>query len=161
MRRGDDPLHLDLLAVDHLRDARLEAVFDIAVVAEEHVDAVEQLLELFVAADDVRRLGPLVLHDAAAAEQAADQFERQFSRKELPTDAAVVRLSAEEWGAAIEKRVLRCGLADSLSDARRKVQQGGVRINGRKVGAGDSTGLDQAEYVLQVGKHGVVKVVRG
>jgi tyrosyl-tRNA synthetase len=99
-------------------------------------------------------------HDAAAADQAADQFERQFSRKEVPTDVPVVRLSGDEWGASLEKRVLRCGLADSLSDARRKVQQGGVRVNGQKVVMGDTAGLDQPEYVLQVGKHGVVKVVR-
>jgi len=97
-------------------------------------------------------------HGAGDAEQAADRFERQFSRKEVPADAAVIRLSAEEWTAPIEKRVFRCGLADSLSDARRKVQQGGVRVNGQKVGLGDATGLEQAEYVLQVGKQGVVKV---
>jgi tyrosyl-tRNA synthetase len=100
-------------------------------------------------------------HAAADAAGAADRFERQFSRKELPADAEVLELSADEWVAPLEKRVLRCGLAESLSDARRKIQQGGVRINGQKVGPGDSTGLDGAEYVLQVGKHGVIKVRKG
>ena len=99
-------------------------------------------------------------HGEEAAGQAVDAFERQFSRKELPTDLAVVALTAEEWQAALEKRVVRCGLAESLSDARRKISQGGVRINGQKVGMGDQSGLAEPEYVLQVGKLGAVKVTR-
>src|SRR3954471_12793013 len=54
-------------------------------------------------------------HAAADAVEAADRFERQFSRKELPDDAEVLELSADEWVAPLEKRVLRCGLAESLS----------------------------------------------
>ena len=99
-------------------------------------------------------------HDEEAGRGAAESFERQFSRKELPADLAVIALVPEEWSAPLEKRVLRCGLAESLSDARRKITQGGVRINGQKVGMGDSSGTAEAEYVLQVGKLGAVKVVR-
>ena len=99
-------------------------------------------------------------HDAAAADAAAAGFERQFARRELPDDARPVVLGPAEWGSAIEKRLVRCGLAESLSDARRKIQQGGVRINGQRVGLGDTAGLEAREYVLQVGKHAAVKVTR-
>jgi tyrosyl-tRNA synthetase len=99
-------------------------------------------------------------HSADAAAQAVEAFERQFSRKELPTDLAVIALDADEWAAPLEKRLVRCGLADSLSDARRKISQGGVRINGQKVTLGDLSGVDQSEYVLQAGKLGAVKVAR-
>jgi tyrosyl-tRNA synthetase len=97
-------------------------------------------------------------HGAEEAVRAAEQFERRFSQKELPTDVAVVELSDEEWDLSLEKRLVRCRLAESTSDARRKIQQGGVRINGEKVGVGSSVPSD--EYVLQAGKHTAVKVRR-
>jgi tyrosyl-tRNA synthetase len=95
-------------------------------------------------------------HGAGEAARAAEQFERRFSKKELPTDAAVVELSEEEWTAPLEKRLVRCGLADSMSDARRKILQGGVRIDGEKVAIGASLPAGRGAYVLQVGKHAAV-----
>ena len=53
-----------------------------------------------------------------------------------------------------------------MSDARRKVTQGGVRINGEKVAAdpvsaeAQSAALAAGEYLLQAGKLGVVRVKR-
>ena len=64
----------------------------------------------------------------------------------------------EEWHASLEKRLVRCGLAESMSDARRKVQQGGVRINGEKVGLGAPT--PASPYLLQVGKLAAIRVSR-
>jgi len=97
-------------------------------------------------------------HGAAAADAAVEDFERRFTRKELPIEAAVVELAEEEWQAPIEKRLVRCGLAESMSDARRKVAQGGVRINGEKVVTGAA--VPAADYLLQVGKLHAVRVVR-
>ncbi len=97
-------------------------------------------------------------HGADEAARAAEQFERRFTNKELPVDAAIVELDDDEWHASIEKRLVRCGLAESTSDARRKVQQGGVRINGEKVAVGSSA--PAADYLLQAGKHAAVNVRR-
>jgi tyrosyl-tRNA synthetase len=97
-------------------------------------------------------------HSAAEAEQAASDFDRRFSKKELPIDAEVVELSDAEWTAPLDKRLVRCGLAESSSDARRKITQGGVRINGEKVGLGSPT--PDTEYLLQAGKLAAVRVRR-
>ena len=102
-------------------------------------------------------------HGAEEAARAAEQFERRFAKKELPTDVPIVELTGDEWNAPLAKRLVRCGLADSMSDARRKIQQGGVRIDGAKAGAGsvaEFAAQDAEEYVLQVGKHAAVKVRR-
>ena len=103
-------------------------------------------------------------HGAEEADAAAAEFERRFAKKELPTDVPLVELTDEEWTASLEKRLVRCGLAESMSDARRKIQQGGVRINGQKTGLGpDQPRLPAAqsdEYVLQVGRHSAVRVRR-
>ena len=97
-------------------------------------------------------------HSHAEAVRAADEFERRFARRELPVDARVVELPAEEWDLSLEKRLVRCGLAESVSDARRKITQGGVRINGEKAQLGQAA--PEAEYLLQAGKLGAVRVVR-
>jgi tyrosyl-tRNA synthetase len=97
-------------------------------------------------------------HGAEEAARAADQFERRFTKKELPVDAATIELDDEDWSASLEKRLVRCGLAESTSDARRKIQQGGVRIDGQKAGIGSSA--PAGDYLLQAGKHAAVNVRR-
>ena len=98
-------------------------------------------------------------HDSADASRAAEDFERRFSKKELPVDAREVVLSADEWSAPLDKRLVRCGLAESSSDARRKITQGGVRINGAKVSM--TSAVPEADYLLQAGKLAAVQVKRG
>jgi tyrosyl-tRNA synthetase len=97
-------------------------------------------------------------HDAAAAAQAAADFDRRFSKKALPIDVPVVELTAGEWDSPLEKRLVRCGLAESSSDARRKIAQGGVRIDGEKVALGAAA--PAGDYLLQAGKLGAVQVRR-
>jgi tyrosyl-tRNA synthetase len=102
-------------------------------------------------------------HGADEAARAAEQFERRYTKRELPTDVPVVELSTEDWSSPLPTRLVRCGLADSMSDARRKIQQGGVRINGVKAGGAaiaEFDAQDADEYLLQVGKHAAVTVRR-
>ena len=100
-------------------------------------------------------------HGAAAAERAAEEFERRFAKKELPDDLPVVELTAAEWRVPIERMLVRCGLAESMSDARRKYLQGAVRINGLKIGSNvppDFERLEEREFTLQAGKRSAVRV---
>ena len=97
-------------------------------------------------------------HSAEEAATAVEQFDRRFAKRELPVHARVVELSDEEWGWSLEKRLVAAGLADSTSDARRKVTQGGVRINGDKVSIGSA--VPASEYLLQAGKLAAVRIIR-
>jgi tyrosyl-tRNA synthetase len=97
-------------------------------------------------------------HSAADANRAADDFERRFSRKELPSDVRIVELTEEEWSGSLERRLVLCGLAASSSEARRKIVQGGVRVDGEKAAPGSAPPV--GDYLLQAGKLGAVKVVR-
>ena len=97
-------------------------------------------------------------HSADAGAEAVAAFERRFTRGELPTDARVVELTDEEWASSLERRLVKCGLAESSSDARRKIVQGGVRIDGEKAAPGSAP--PAADYLLQAGKLGAVCVVR-
>ena len=107
---------------------------------------------------DLARLIVRDFHGQAAADLAAEEFERRFTRKEAPVDAPVIDLTEDEWTATLEKRLVRCGLAESMSDARRKIQQGGVRINGEKAALGSAP--PESDYLLQAGKLAAVTVRR-
>jgi tyrosyl-tRNA synthetase len=71
-------------------------------------------------------------HGTPAARAAEEAFARQFQAREVPTDVPRVPLPA-----GVEHRlfevVLRADLAASASEAKRLIQQGGIRLDERKV----------------------------
>ena len=101
-------------------------------------------------------------HGSEEAARAAEDFDRRFAKGELPDDLPVIEIPESEWRVPIERMLVRCGLADSMSDARRKYVQGGVRINGQKLTssnlAEDFGQLEAEEFTLQVGKRSAVRV---
>jgi tyrosyl-tRNA synthetase len=69
-------------------------------------------------------------HGAAEAGRAAAAFEARFSRGELDPDALPeVRIPLDEESIALPRLITQAGLATSASEASRKIQQGGVRID--------------------------------
>jgi tyrosyl-tRNA synthetase len=88
-------------------------------------------------------------HGAAEAQRAADEFERRFSRREVPEDVPEQPMLR---GTTIEHLLLASGFAQSGSDASRKVQQGAVRVDGEKF-THVREPVDRSEpFVLQVGR---------
>jgi tyrosyl-tRNA synthetase len=75
-------------------------------------------------------------HSAEAASQAAEEFNRVVRRKEVPADIPTVALPegvATAAGIRVDKLLAKTGLAESVSDAQRKVKAGAVEINGERV----------------------------
>jgi hypothetical protein len=88
-------------------------------------------------------------HGPAAADQAAQEFERRFTRRELPLDLPEKPMLT---GMLAEHLLLEAGFAESNSDATRKIQQGAVKVDGEKFTA-VRTPIDRREpFVLQVGR---------
>jgi tyrosyl-tRNA synthetase len=88
-------------------------------------------------------------HGADAAHAAAQDFERRFSKRQVPEG---VEERPMLRGTTIEHLLLEAGLAQSGSDASRKVQQGAVRIDGEKL-MQPRTAIDRpGPFVLQVGR---------
>jgi tyrosyl-tRNA synthetase len=104
---------------------------------------------------DLAKLIVTDFHDAAAAGAAAGSFDRQFSKRELPADAVERPMLA---GTQIEHLLLEAGLAQSGSDATRKVQQGAVRIDGEKFTQTRAPVDRRDAFLLQVGRR-VVRIV--
>ena len=73
------------------------------------------------------------LHSPGAAEEARREFERVFSARDLPTEIPEVSLPLEGNVMLLSKLLCSAGLASSNSEARRLIQQRGVKVDGRVV----------------------------
>jgi tyrosyl-tRNA synthetase len=72
-------------------------------------------------------------HGESAARAAEGAFNRQFQAREVPEEVPrVVVVLTEPRGIRTDHLVLAAGLATSASEARRVIQQGGIRIDGQR-----------------------------
>jgi len=94
-------------------------------------------------------------HGSEAADAAAAHFERVHQAREFPADMPTFTLTAP---ANIVDLLASTGLCRSRAEARRVVQQGGVKIGGIPVTTAD-TQVQPGEAVLQRGKRHFVRLV--
>ena len=92
-----------------------------------------------------------------AAQKAKDYFIKTFSQKETPADIEEFKIDKPEM--KLSEVLVESGNAKSLSDARRKIEQGGVELDGKKVKDWKIVLNSQNnDAVLKVGKFGFVKI---
>jgi tyrosyl-tRNA synthetase len=91
-------------------------------------------------------------HSVAAARAAEDEFNRIFRSKEIPAVVETRDVKAGVW--PLPQLLVETGLAESKAEARRLIEQGGVRIGGVRQGdPGIVIGIKSGEEpLLQVGK---------
>jgi len=89
------------------------------------------------------------IHSPEAAARAEEEFVRVFQRRELPTDMPEFAVPA--GGMNIVDLMVQAGVAGSKSEARRLIQQGGVRLDDATVDSVDRL-VEPREAILQVGK---------
>ena len=100
-------------------------------------------------------------HGGPAAACSAEEFSRRFQHGQPPEE-----IGSYAWAGA-EPQVWVChvlktsGLVKSTSEARRLIQQGGVRLAGERVSDAELQIPAQGEVVLQVGKRRILKIVFG
>jgi tyrosyl-tRNA synthetase len=97
-------------------------------------------------------------HGAGAAERAAGEFDRRFAKKEIDTDAlpAIAVSLGAEGSRRLANVIVDCGLATSASEAVRKIDQGGVKVDGSRL-ADSKARIDRtsSDFTLQVGRNAV------
>jgi tyrosyl-tRNA synthetase len=101
-------------------------------------------------------------HGQVASETVADEFEQRFAKKQLRVDdLPLVRLPVGDDGQVqVVKIIVDAHMASSNSEARRLINQGGVKVNGVKVADPKAT-LRAGDYLVQVGKLKAVKLSLG
>lgn len=103
---------------------------------------------------ELARLIVTDFHSAAEAARAAEEFNRVVRRKEVPADIQTVALPEgvrTDGGVHVPKLLARIGLAESVSEANRKLKAGAVEINSQKVTELVYPGGAQ-ELIIHVGK---------
>ncbi|WP_428071490.1 tyrosine--tRNA ligase [Candidatus Avelusimicrobium alvi] len=95
-------------------------------------------------------------HGEQAAAAALENFEKVFSKKELPTDMPEFK---PEAGALLSAVIFAAGAAQSKNKARGLIDQGAVRLKGEKVTADGPLSFEPGD-VLQVGKRHFFKLVK-
>ncbi len=86
------------------------------------------------------------------------EFERVFSKKNMPDDIPVVEVSWEGEKMKLAKVIAQAGVAKSNSEARRLIQQGAVEVDGTPIIDIDAELQVSGEYTLKVGKKRFVRV---
>ncbi|MEX1023532.1 MAG: tyrosine--tRNA ligase [Planctomycetota bacterium] len=99
------------------------------------------------------------VHGAAAADGARAAFDQRFRAKALPDDIPERTFRFEAEGIPLFALLAKLELATSSSDGRRKVEQGGVRLDGEVVKDPRFVVVAPAEPLLiQVGKRNFLRV---
>jgi len=97
-------------------------------------------------------------HGNEAASLAREAFDRVHRKGDLPDEMPSVRLTGDaDGGLWIAHALKRAGLAQSTSEARRILEQGGIRVDGEPVLDPDCH-LSSGTYVVQRGRRKFVRL---
>lgn len=95
-------------------------------------------------------------HSDVDAKTAKEEFERIFSKREIPDDINEYRLSAEK---SLVDIIFEAGLINSKSEIKRLIQQKAIELNGEKItDIAFKVKPDGNEFIIKVGKRKFLKV---
>jgi tyrosyl-tRNA synthetase len=91
-------------------------------------------------------------HGDAAARDAAERWEAQFSRREVPADLPERSVRGEGGALWLPKVLAEAGLVPSTTEGRRRVQQGAVEVDGQRITDVQARLVSGQRYVIKAGK---------
>jgi len=97
-------------------------------------------------------------HGEDEAKQAQEGFIKVFSKRELPEDMPTVHLDTD--GVELVELLVKLNVAESRSEAKRLIQQGGVKLDGEKITDIHAQITLDSEKILKVGKRHFFRLVR-
>ena len=95
-------------------------------------------------------------HSNEAANKAEEDFVARFVKKEIPDEIEETQISAGNYNLA--ELLVQTNLAPSKKEAKRLIEQGGVKLNGEKVSNVNAEIELKDEILLQVGKRKFLKI---
>jgi tyrosyl-tRNA synthetase len=94
-------------------------------------------------------------HGKEQSDKAEQDFVNKFQKKDLSMDVSELKVEKEN---SLVQILVENGLAESNSDAKRKIQQGGVSVDGEKIELGAEISDDWNGKILKVGKKDFRKI---
>jgi len=122
----------------------------------EEINEVEKQLKLGLNPRDAKaKLAKEIVkfyHGEKAAQKAEETFNKQFRDKKIPDDVPLVNIKCRSWN--IIDLLVITRLVSSKSEARRLVEQGGVKIDNQRLTIKDLKNLIKVKSgtIIQVGK---------
>ncbi len=96
-------------------------------------------------------------HSAAAADEAEQEFNKRFVKKEIPDDIEEMSVTAGTY--RLPDLLTTTGMAGSKGEAKRLIEQGGVKIDGEKAtNSAAEIDVSTDAILIQVGKRKFLKV---
>jgi tyrosyl-tRNA synthetase len=101
-----------------------------------------------------------IYHGREAADEAEAEFKSVFQQGSLPSEIPGYDASAVSDGGRVNllRLLTHSGLASSSSEARRLIQQGGVKVDGEKVDSIDAVIPVQPGTIIQAGKRKFIRL---
>ncbi len=109
-----------------------------------------------------KRLGKQIVrmyYSQKEADKACEEFERIFSRKELPEEIPERRLEDDEEKLWIGHFLVKAGCASSTSEVKRLIKQGGLYIDGKRIEDEKLKVSVEGEKLIRLGKRRFFKIV--
>ncbi len=99
-------------------------------------------------------------HGDGAGQNAQDEFDRVFKDRGTPSEIPICEVSETLFPVRLARLLSECSLVESNREGKRKIEQGGVRIEGTKVTDADIevTAKDMDGKTLQVGKRAWARI---
>ena len=94
-------------------------------------------------------------HGEATADTAQTAFIEQFSKRNIPSDIAEVKLSEEQRSMPLGVLLRDLGMTNSSSEGNRLIKQGAVKLDNQVI---EDTSLFTGDHVLSVGKRRLIKI---
>jgi tyrosyl-tRNA synthetase len=100
-------------------------------------------------------------YDDATAQRELESFERRFQRRELPEDVIEFVYADPPARVPLPQLLTKVGLTRSNSEARRKIEEGAVRIGGARVADVNFAVLpaETPEVVVQIGRRSICRII--
>jgi tyrosyl-tRNA synthetase len=98
-------------------------------------------------------------HGAGQGQQAEENFVKRFKENEIPDEMPQVSYATVDCPVSLAKALTEAGLTKSNGEARRAIDQGGVKLNNEKVGNANLELTTAGEYIVQIGKRRFARIV--
>ena len=98
-------------------------------------------------------------HGAGSGAMAEENFVRRFKENEIPDEMPQVSYSTADSPVLLAKALTEAGLTKSNGEARRSIDQGGVKLNGEKISNASLELTSSGEYIVQIGKRRFARII--
>ena len=100
-------------------------------------------------------------HGAGQGQQAEESFVKRFKENEIPDEMPQISYTVADCPVLLVRALTEAGLTKSNGEARRSIDQGGVKLNNEKVSNVNLELTAAGEYIVQIGKRRFARIVIG